>query len=281
MKLYRLENEPAGFWGTNDDDRLPILELGEMWTNPDWPIRSHLNGGDEIYLQVRGSSRWQVGRTEFYLPEGGYYLIPAGRRHRLLSFSGRDVHLFFVVLRPGALRSVGLGHAEREWPNAPTFGKQGLSMRPGFEGLIREATLDAPWKAPAVRAHLSTVCVELLRLQRNTQSRHQPVSVHAGALRARELIEAKPGFEWTLESLSAIVALSSGHLLHVFRESYGLTPKQFLIQQRILRAKHRLRHSADPVIEIAMDLGFCSSQHLAGCFKSHVGVSPTDYRKSE
>lgn len=280
MQRYQSHDKAIGITERCNKMNVPILELGEVWSSPDWCIDSHTNDGDEIYLQTRGSSQWQVGRKNYTVCEGGYYFIPQGQRHRIEKFTGHNIHFFYVVLKPGFLKNLGLSKAESAWPDQSMFSAEGLAMRPSFEGLIREITTETAWQANALRAHLITLCVELIRLQRFSCSKHGKPKVHRAAHRARELIEAKPGIDWTIDSLSSVVCLSEGHLLQVFRESFGMTPRQFLIQQRVLRAQYLLHHSNRSITDIAIELGFSSSQHLATCFKKHTGHTPTYYRKT-
>jgi AraC family transcriptional regulator, L-rhamnose operon regulatory protein RhaS len=44
-------------------------------------------------------------------------------------------------------------------------------------------------------------------------------------------------------------------------------------------AKQNLRSSQSSIIDIALELGFSSSQYFATVFKKIVGISPKDYRR--
>lgn len=65
-----------------------------------------------------------------------------------------------------------------------------------------------------------------------------------------------------------------------FREQMHCSIREQLIRIRIKEAKALLDLSAEPVETIAALTGFCHAPHFSTTFKKHVGLSPTQYRKS-
>jgi AraC family transcriptional regulator len=64
----------------------------------------------------------------------------------------------------------------------------------------------------------------------------------------------------------------------MFRKSTGESPHQFLLRQRIERAKEMLREAEMPVLDVAVACGFKTQQHFARVFRQICGASPTAYR---
>lgn len=85
----------------------------------------------------------------------------------------------------------------------------------------------------------------------------------------------------SLGEIAASVGLSVSRLSHLFREQVGLTPMQFLENERIGRARQLLRLTARPIAVIAAEVGFESAIHFSLRFKKAVGVSPRDFRQRE
>ena len=77
-----------------------------------------------------------------------------------------------------------------------------------------------------------------------------------------------------LIELAAIVQISPYHFLRLFKQKMGVTPHQYILQQRIERAKFLLQHSELSLAEIALRVGFCDQSHLTRCFKRLVGITP-------
>jgi AraC family transcriptional regulator len=115
--------------------------------------------------------------------------------------------------------------------------------------------------------------------------RHRSVQTHRGGLgsarlrRIKEFVDAKIEDELTLCEMAQAVELSTAYFSRMFRKSTGETPHQFLMRQRVERAKEMLRSSNARVMDVAVACGFKSQQHFAQVFRHVYGVSPTEYRQ--
>jgi transcriptional regulator GlxA family with amidase domain len=69
-------------------------------------------------------------------------------------------------------------------------------------------------------------------------------------------------------------------LVRRFQSATGTTPLQWLLHQRIRRAKHLLESSNEPVERIASLAGFGSAPNLRQHFTRVVGVAPMNYRRT-
>src|SRR5436853_6703968 len=115
--------------------------------------------------------------------------------------------------------------------------------------------------------------------------RQRPVQTSRGGLgparlrRIRELVHAKLEDDLSLDEMAQSVGLSTAHFARMFRKSTGETPHQFVLRQRIERAKAMLRAPNARVLDVAVACGFKTQQHFAQVFRDVWGVSPTDYRQ--
>ncbi|MGW0158001.1 helix-turn-helix domain-containing protein [Mycobacterium sp. NPDC003323] len=83
-----------------------------------------------------------------------------------------------------------------------------------------------------------------------------------------------------LNRLADLVDMTPSAFLPAFTAAFGTTPHQYLIEQRIVRAREMLSASSATITEIASAVGFSTPSHFATTFKQRVGVSPTAYRDS-
>src|SRR5467141_2916471 len=115
--------------------------------------------------------------------------------------------------------------------------------------------------------------------------RHRPVQIYRGGLgsarlrRIKELVHAKMEFDLSLDEMAQAVGLSTAHFARMFRKSTGETPHQFVLRQRLERAKAMLRAPDARVLDVAVACGFKTQQHFAQAFRDVWGVSPTEYRQ--
>jgi AraC-like DNA-binding protein len=97
---------------------------------------------------------------------------------------------------------------------------------------------------------------------------------------ARRLLDHSYDTPITIEQLSREVALSPYYLIRVFRRFYKQTPHQYLVQQRIARAKDLLRNTDLSITEICTAVGFESLGSFSTLFRKVAGISPSAYRVS-
>jgi len=115
--------------------------------------------------------------------------------------------------------------------------------------------------------------------------RHRPVQIYRGGLgsarlrRIKELIHAKIEDDLSLDEMAEVVGLSTAHFARMFRKSTGETPHQFVLRQRLERAKAMLRSPNARVLDVAVACGFKTQQHFAQAFRDIYKVSPTEYRR--
>ena len=115
--------------------------------------------------------------------------------------------------------------------------------------------------------------------------RHRPVQIYRGGLgsarlrRIKELVHAKLEDDLSLDEMAQSVGLSTAHFARMFRKSTGETPHQFVLRQRVERAKAMLRAPDARVLDVAVACGFKTQQHFAQVFRDVWGVSPTEYRQ--
>jgi AraC family transcriptional regulator len=115
--------------------------------------------------------------------------------------------------------------------------------------------------------------------------RHRPVQIYRGGLgsarlrRIKELVHAKMEDDFSLDEMAQSVGLSTAHFARMFRKSTGQTPHQFVLRQRVERAKAMLRARDARILDVAVACGFKTQQHFAQVFRDVCRVSPTEYRQ--
>jgi AraC family transcriptional regulator len=83
-----------------------------------------------------------------------------------------------------------------------------------------------------------------------------------------------------LDELAGTACLSKYHFLRLFKLAYGITPYQYVQQWRLEKACGLLKHSSLAVQDIALLLGFESSQSFSRLFYQRMGLYPTQYARN-
>jgi AraC family transcriptional regulator len=83
-----------------------------------------------------------------------------------------------------------------------------------------------------------------------------------------------------LKELAEVLGISQFHFSRLFKQSTGVSPHQFFIQQRIELAKKLLKKEDKSIADIALDCGFNSQSHLGTHFRSITGMTPREFRQN-
>ncbi len=83
-----------------------------------------------------------------------------------------------------------------------------------------------------------------------------------------------------LTDLAQLLGMSQFHFSYLFKQAIGTSPYQYLLQQRIERAKQLLKQPDRSIMEIALECGFNSHSHLSKQFRQFTGMTPTAYRSN-
>jgi AraC family transcriptional regulator len=125
------------------------------------------------------------------------------------------------------------------------------------------------------------LAVHLLRQYAGTKPRLQ---IYEGGLPEHQLMQVLEYInehlnqDIKLADLAQLLDMSQFHFSHMFKQAIGTSPYQYLIQQRVERAKQLLKQKERSIMEIALECGFNSHSHLSKQFRQVTGMTPTVYR---
>ena len=69
------------------------------------------------------------------------------------------------------------------------------------------------------------------------------------------------------------------HFVRAFRESTGLPPYAFLLNERIRAAQAALQIADVPIAQVARDTGFGTHAHFSARFREATGMTPVEFRR--
>lgn len=84
----------------------------------------------------------------------------------------------------------------------------------------------------------------------------------------------------TLDDLATVAGMSTYYFCHQFKESVGIPPYQYIVQERLEEAKRLLRSTDWPIMQVCLAVGYESQGHFTTLFKREVGVTPGAYRRA-
>lgn len=97
----------------------------------------------------------------------------------------------------------------------------------------------------------------------------------------KQLILANLAQSLEVSELARACALSRSHFSRAFKCSTGLSPQEWIRQQRIARAKELITRSTLNLTQISQECGFCDQAHFCHMFTRSEGVNPMTWRSHQ
>jgi AraC family transcriptional regulator len=97
--------------------------------------------------------------------------------------------------------------------------------------------------------------------------------------RVLETVARRLADDLTLEDLAAAAGASRFHFLRLFKNTLGMTPHRYVLEQRLAAAKRLLEETNMPLAQIASETGFSSQSHLCTAMRRACGVTPGQWRR--
>jgi AraC-like DNA-binding protein len=83
----------------------------------------------------------------------------------------------------------------------------------------------------------------------------------------------------SVAEMAEIAGYHPSHFTKLFRNRFGVSPAQFIIQKKTHYAMDQLMNTVKPVADISNSLGFSSQFYFCNFFKRQTGMTPTEYRQ--
>jgi AraC-like DNA-binding protein len=92
--------------------------------------------------------------------------------------------------------------------------------------------------------------------------------------RVQDLIHSQERGPLTVAEMAAHVRLRPAAFARAFKATTGQTPRQYVLSQRLERAREALRAASQTITGVAVDFGFFDQAHFTRHFKRRYGVTP-------
>ncbi len=124
------------------------------------------------------------------------------------------------------------------------------------------------------RRQLTLLLVQLL-----TERYGHPLHVDRRLEAARQYMDNHLDQSITLAELSVVASMSQRQLNELFRRYFDMSPKQYLLEQRMQHAWRLLQEGRLPIQRISECCGYGSLSSFSTRFSSHFGYSPRALRQ--
>lgn len=244
---------------------------------PGWRMPIHRHVQCELCLVKSGRCIIQIDGCEEHFQTNDLLFIPSGIPHDFYAQPPTGVE--FVVIQFLPFNE----DLFRYLVNTPPIGRLKLSplsvniFLEFCHKLQKELVSALPFAEVACRALLEELVVFLLRGNVTSTSSLLPEQREV-IERALRLMHERSHESLYIREIAKECGLSPQHFRKLFKNYLGVGPKRYLITLKIQRSKCLLLHREHSVTEVAMRLGFSSTQQFSKVFRKITGFSPSTWR---
>lgn len=130
----------------------------------------------------------------------------------------------------------------------------------------------------ALRGAFLTLLVTLSRMYEARQGYTLPSSF-AKIAEAVAYLETRITENVSIEEVGDVAGLSVRHFSRLFKAHYGVSPLEYVLRKRMLRAEEMLLRTQARITDVAHALGFDDSNYFTKQFKRIEGVTPRAFRE--
>jgi AraC family transcriptional regulator len=260
--------------------RQPAWELPEMYSNQHIIYLPSTDRTATVEVTMEG----RVCNHKFYVDEyanGCFGILPAELVYKLCwNINVEFIHCYIEpsFLAQIAHESVNPDRVELlfQVKRYDLLVRQiGLALRADLETNKTGSRFYADSLATALCAHV----LHHYSTRKHTFRAHEDGMPQKKLNQAIEYIHQHLGENLSLTAIANELGMSHFYFCRLFKQSMGLTPHQYLIQQRVERAKQLLKQPGAAITNVALDCGFANLSHFAKYFRKHTGISPKRFRE--
>lgn len=244
-----------------------------------YPLQSHRPW--EVAIQISGESAIECKSKRYLLGEGQIFIIPPAEQHRLgMRFSSNVPSKILWIMATSdaifpSLSTYFDGKREKEW--AMEIAAPGTYI---LKEIGDEIKRDAKKCQQPVAVYLASFLMLVTRKLRFTEKVWGNAKKTAIVQKVKKYINENAERQITLDELAELVSMSKNYLSTVFRSVTGDTISQYILETKSHKAIAYLLETDKKLSEISEDIGFCDQFHFSKVFKTVIGMSPAEYRKT-
>lgn len=243
-------------------------EVGDEWNFVKWDKHHREIGYHRLYLLTDGEAEITLYDKEIKLSPGNIYFIPA-----------------FSVLESSIAGQMDKYYIHFQ-SDSPIFSlyryfsdKYSVKSNEISEYLFK--TVVENYASPSLSAKLrveGALDLILADFINDISAERQNLSRFVEVL---EYIDENYTREISIEELAAIMNISKMYFANFFKSTFHISPKQYILNKRLIESQRLLLDSRMSVKEIAYAVGFENENYFSEFFSAKVGISALKFRHRE
>ena len=150
-----------------------------------------------------------------------------------------------------------------------------------LQSLMRLFTEEVAYKDALIDLNAAELVIRMLQTEarRMILGNSEEYASSNGLAAAVQYVHRHLDRHISVDELASAACMSKSTFYRYFRNEFGMTPLQYINQQRMERAETLLQRPERTVTDVSYALGFSSVSHFIGTFKRHAGCTPKTYQQ--
>lgn len=256
-------------------------------TREELEMTTHFHNSYEIIYILEGKAQFKIN-SRLYTTDGSSMIFISNLESHELKVIEYPYRRYFILIQPEYFQSlINEPVLASIFKHRPEYFRHLVFLNPeeqgGISDIIKNMYKETVDRRPFWEATLDS-CLHLLfvLLYRGYPDLF-PLSVLNDStytvIKIQKYIERHYMEDISLEEVSKNFYIDMYYLSHLFKKIVGFTFKEYLILQRISKAKDLLFYARDSITQVAINSGFNNLNHFIRIFKKYIGTTPYQYRK--
>lgn len=252
-----------------------LLYVSSAQYGADWISSFHSHSFSELFYVLEGEGTFCSEEERVPLRQDTLIIINPNIRHTEISSSTKP--LKYIVL--------GIDNIQFHFKqnnnqySALDMTKYKHIILPVLQSMLSEVRREEESYEHICQHYLSILILKILRITGDSFSLFTPKDIPVECEQIKNYMDSNYHQEINLTSLAELVHLNKYYLSHMFSQTYGIAPINYLLERRIIHSKNLLRNSDYSVTDIARMTGFSSANYFTQSFKKGTLLTPRQYRQ--
>jgi len=255
----------------------------------------------EICYVATGSGHHIVDGQDYPVRKGDLFIINYDMRHIFYQDESSDaLKVFNVVFKPAFFDHLLINFNDfntltlsylfkieglEEWNFAGSDlrldADEQRALQTIFENMLREYNAQLPGYNNVLRGNMIELIVKIMRNLKNRSLSTPEVNEKAKKIDSIvQYLKENYAGHITLSDLAFNTFFSKNYICKIFKETTGMTIKEYVHILQIEDACHLIANTTDKLTEIALKVGFTDYKNFFSVFKKIKSISPQDFKKN-
>ena len=274
---YHFDKRPA-YEGISLNN-IVLHQIGDLFCKYDTVINEHSQNCVELTCVISGKGKTYINGKEYPLNPGEINIVFPKDSHQIISDPVDPLRYYFFAfsLLDGHPLAATMRNLQKSHSNESRFFKDSLNIRGTISNALAELYEPNEFSKILLETYVTQIIIYTLQSFTRTHSIYRPNlnDKKSLAFSIANFIDKNAESLGSINDVYKNFGYSSSYLSHIFAESVGTSPSEYLHTAKMDLAMRLLKQNQS-VTKTAEMLGYSSIHPFCRAFKKKFGLSPSE-----